>query len=296
MDFSGIIANAAFAPLVKVAPKRCVKCVAVGRQRVVKFRSKPSDGGQVPAKGDDVIILMCVVRLLDVLTDVLITLNVPVPTEFSAGDDAVPPLPPAAKAAASSGNGNRPVSGTDRASADSKAQAATVAALLYKEPTASMLMRAVSLEDRAAEAAPAAPAAPFKAAVCSAESSGIGSGSGSGNGSGGAEGEGEKGPTDTPAVATHPGAVGSPEERQLLSVGRSLKLYQALFHAPTPPTIRSSKDDISIEAATAATDTTTATTEAAVATATDPHPPMYPHAVFRTALENFAIHNWQLFA
>ena len=85
LDFGCVVNNVNFMPILKLDPKRCVKCAAVGRQRIVKFRKPVLPGtvasvvtdGDTNSRGDDVIILMCIVRLLDVLTDILITLNVP---------------------------------------------------------------------------------------------------------------------------------------------------------------------------------------------------------------------------
>jgi hypothetical protein len=84
-------------------------------------------------------------------------------------------------------------------------------------------------------------------------------------------------------------------------VGRSLKLYQALFHAPAVPATAIGEGSGS----TAATTTTAAATtakaadaapSAAAAAAADSNQPMYPHAILKIALETFTVLNWQLFA
>ena len=87
-----------FMPILNLDPKRCVKCAAVGRQRVVKFRKAVLPGAAAASvtdeatnsRGDDVIILMCIVRLLDVLTDILITLNVPYVADYTGEGNSFP--------------------------------------------------------------------------------------------------------------------------------------------------------------------------------------------------------------
>ena len=184
-------------PLLKLDPKRCVKCTAVGRQRVVKFRKPVLPGtttnvvdGDSNSRGDDVIILMCIVRLLDVLTDILITLNVPFIADYTGEGttlsfyihslnqdsyfnmhnllsmyciDVVPPLPPSktASSATASNSGRPDSSRVARAQADAaaaavaradiKTEASTVVSLLYKAPSPGMILRATTLEDRGGE-------------------------------------------------------------------------------------------------------------------------------------------------
>jgi hypothetical protein len=52
------------------------KCAVIGRQTVIKFSKLGVEASSNSVK-EDVIILLCVVRLVDVDTDLLISLNVP---------------------------------------------------------------------------------------------------------------------------------------------------------------------------------------------------------------------------
>ena len=262
LDFGGVVAHAAFVPLVKVDPKRCVKCAAVGRQRITKFRSVPparagAGAGAGAATGDDVAIVMCVVRLLDVLTDVLITLNVPVASD---GWDAFPVVPsaatklpaPAAAAASGGGTSSRPESArarADAARADVRAEATTVASLLYKEPTVAMLLKATTIDGAAASggATEAAPA-------------------------GGTSGHGTSG-----------------NGQEVLTIGRSLKAFHGLFARPELPTGSDSHGRHVGGGGGGGNDDQAPPAEAEQL-------PMSPHAVIKAAIESFTIVNWQLFA
>jgi len=263
LDYAGVVAHAAFVPLLKVDPKRCVKCAAVGRQRITKFRSAPPSASAgaagavaaAAAEGDDVAIVMCVVRLLDVLTDILITLNVPVSSDsweaFPGGPTAAKPPAPSVAASGTAASTSASTTGTtgggggssrpesarakaDAARADVRAEAMTVVALLYKEPTVAMLLKATTLDGApTAEGAPAGVAGEHAAPVA-------------------------------------PTASGS--DQQVLAVGRSLKTFHGLFARPAA----AGHDDEAV-------------TDAAQL-------PLYPHAVIKTALETFTVVNWQLFA
>ena len=204
-----------------------------------------------------------------------------------------------------------------------KTEASTVVSLLYKAPSPGMLLRATSLEDRSGESRERSPddtgnvsgkgeassGKVVKEAVVTTSEEEIAVVGGPGSDiiidvSPGAPGST---PASIAAVATLGSTstdgngvkdLMSSEDRSVVVVGKALKTYHVLFQRPAVAsstslsTARKSKDVVPVSTVSEAGSVHQQQQQQQTAGQL----PMYPHAILKTVLETFAIHNWQLFA